>query len=268
MRHRMMFTPMYNAANDLGGGITVEVPKEDPSTETPKGRTFTEEEVERIRRQEKDKLYKQIEAEAERVKSLEEQMKTIAAEREAARKEAEERARQEQELLRQREAEEMSAKDLLSKREEEWQQRINTVEQEFNEKLTEMQKKQQAQEALLERERELQALESYRQRRVNEEQESIIPELIDLVAGNSPEEIEQSIAVLRDRSAAIIDSIQQATASRPRGVAPTAPATGPVENNSEYQTLTADQIRDMPMDQYRQMRERLLAATRQPRGRF
>jgi hypothetical protein len=95
-------------------------------------------------------------------------------------------------------------------------------------------------------------------------------ELIDLIAGNSEEEVENSIAVLRTRSNAIIESIQQATAQqqgRLRGVPPTAPPVGPMENQTEYQTLTAEDIRNMPMEQYAKMRDRLMNASPR-RGRY
>jgi uncharacterized protein with NAD-binding domain and iron-sulfur cluster len=233
-------------------------------------KTFTEEDVENIRKQEKDKLYKRLEEADTRVKSMEEQMSQISSEREAARKEAEERANREAEILRQREIEELSAKELLLKKEDEFNQRINSVEQEWQGRLAEIEAQRQAQEALLEKERQMQSLQHYRASRLQAEQETIIPELIDLVAGNSEEEIEQSIAVLRERSSAIIESIQQATAasqSRLRGAPVTAPPVGPMETQTEYQTLTAEDIRNMPMEQYQKMRDRLLNA-RPQRGRY
>lgn len=257
-------------ATDSGGGITVDVPVEAPPAETNNNsRLFTEDEVAQIRKQEKDKLYRKIEEESTRVKSLEEQLSQINAEREAARQEAEERARLEQEAIRQREEAELSAKELLLRRETEFNDKLSQVEQEFTSRIQEIERQRQAQEALLEREREIQELESYRQRRIAEEQENIIPELRDLIAGNTAEDIENSIAVLKERSNAIIDSIQQATQqSRLRGALPTAPPVGPLENQTEQQTLTAEDIRNMPMDQYMKMRERLMAAARTPRGRF
>jgi chromosome segregation ATPase len=248
--------------------ITVE---SDPITTTvPDKKIFTEDDVAAIRKQEKDKLYRKMEEESSRVKALEEQLSVLSEEREVARKAAAERAAQEQEILRQREAEELSAKELLAKREDEFNSRLREVETEFNTRLSEVERQRQAQEALLDRERQMQALDSYRQRRMAEEQEAIIPELIDLIQGSSIEEIDASVSVLRDRSSAIIQSIQQATQqSRLRGTNVTAPPTGPVENQTEYQTLTADEIRNMPMDQYMKMRERLLGATRGgSRGRY
>ena len=243
---------------------------EEVTNPQPKGKIFTEDEVEKIRQQEKDKLYKRIEEADTRVKSMEEQMAELAAEREAARKEADEKARMEQELLRQREEQELSAKELLLKREEEFNAKLESIDQDYRRRFEEIEAQRTQQEALLEKERRLQELNSYTGRRMAEEQENIIPELIDLVSGNTEEEIENSIAVLRERSSAIIESIQQATQQqqgRLRGVSPTAPPIGPMETQTEYQTLTADDIRNMPMDQYVKMRDRLLQS-RPNRGRF
>lgn len=261
---------MSNTFNGDGIMIPVESTSQEQQDPKTEGRVFTETEVEAIRRQEKDKLYRRVEDADGRVKTLEEQLGIIAQEREDARKEADERAKTEAEILRQREVQELSAKELLAKREDEFTQRINQVEQEWRSKFEDMEQQRQVQEALLEKERRIQQIESYRQRRLTEEQETIIPELIDLIAGNSEEDIENSIAVLRDRSSAIIESIQQATSQsgRLRGPQVTAPPTGPMDNQQEYQTMSADDIRNMPMDQYTKMRERLMQATRTSRGRF
>lgn len=233
-------------------------------------KTFTEDDVENIRKQEKDKMYKRLEEADARVKAMEEQMSLIAQEREAARKEAEERAAKEAELLRERELNELSAKELLLKREDEFNVKLSQIEQDYKSRFEEIESQRQAQAALLDQERRYQELTSYRQRRMQDEQEAIIPELIDLVTGNSEEEIENSIAVLRERSNAIIESIQQATAAsqgRLRGVSPTAPPVGPMETQTEYQTLTAEDIRNMPMEQYAKMRDRLMNAVPR-RGRY
>ena len=234
------------------------------------GKVFTEDEVQKIRQQEKDKLYGRLEESQTRLKTMEEQLSLLSKEREDAIKQAEDRTKAESELIRQRELEEMSAKDLLLRKEDEFNARINQAEREWSEKFQNLEQDRQAQAALLDKERALQALESYRQRRLNEEQEFIIPELLDLVTGSSEDDIENSIAILRARSGAIIESIQQASQSqmpRLKGAPVTAPPTGPLENNTEYQTMTAEDIRNMPMDQYAKMRERLLQA-RPVRGRF
>lgn len=243
-------------------------PVQEQAETNQNGKLFSEDEVQSIRKQEKDKMYKRLEDADSRVKAMEEQLNVLSVEREKAIKEAEERARKEAELLRQRELEELSAKELLLKKEDEFSQRINQVEQEWSEKFSELEKQRQAQDALLEKERYLQQIETYKSRRIQQENESIIPELIDLVTGNTEEEIENSIAVLRERSSAIIEAIQRTSQpARPKGAPVTAPPTGPLENQQEYQTLSAEDIRNMPMDQYVKMRDRLLQA-RPQRGRF
>lgn len=266
------------AKNQSPEGDIITVPVDSPQVEQfvedamkkTSSKVFTEDEVEQIRKQEKDKLYKRIEEADTRVKSMEEQMALIAEEREKARKEAEEHAKKEQEIIRQREIDEMSAKELLAKREDEFNARIQDLEKDYRSRFEEIERQRAQQEALLEQERRFQELNAYRQRRMQEESENIIPELIDFVTGNSEDDIENSIAVLRERSNAIIESIQQATTAsqgRLRGVSPTAPPVGPMETQMEYQTLTAEDIRNMPMEQYAKMRERLMNA-RPNRGRY
>jgi hypothetical protein len=255
----------------LNDGIVI--PADPPATSVPaepptNSKFFTEEDLTKARQQEKDKLYKRIEDADSRVKAMEDQLSMLTSEREAAIKEASERAQKEAELLRQRELEELSAKELVSRTEEEFKSRLNQVELEWQDKFAKLEQERQAQEALLEKERYLQAVESYRQRRMSEESETIIPELRDFITGNNEEEIENSIAVLRDRSNAIIESIQQATQpGRLRSAPVTAPPIGPLDTQMEYQTLSAEDIRNMPMDQYVKMRDRLLKA-RPSRGRF
>lgn len=256
--------------NQVEDGIKVPVdtPPEQDTMKQDNQRVFSEDEVHKIRQQEKEKMYKRLEDADHRVKAMEEQLNVISTEREKAIKEAEERAKKEAEILRQREVEELSAKELLLRRETEFNQRINQVEEEWSNKFQELEQQRQAQDALLEKERYLQQLDSYRQRRLQAEQESIIPELRDLISGNTEEEIENSISVLKERSNAIIESIQRTSQpARPKGAPITAPPTGPLDNQPDYQTLTAEDIRNMPMDQYVKMRDRLLQA-RPNRGRF
>jgi DNA repair exonuclease SbcCD ATPase subunit len=236
------------------------------------GRLFTAEEVEKIRKQEKDKLYKKLEDTESRFKSLSEQVSVLDREREEARKVAEGLAHKEREVQKEREEAEMSAKELLLRKEQEFNQRLSQTEQEWQSKLEQIEAARSAQEALLEKERSHQRLVSYRQQRMAEESDSIMPEIIDMVTGNSEEEIEASISELRERSSAILASVQQATQNAPgrlRGAQVTAPPVGPLDNQMEQQTLTAEDIRNMPMDKYIQMRDRLLNASRSPRpGRF
>jgi hypothetical protein len=236
--------------------------------ESASSRTFTEEDVERIRTQEKDKLYKRLEDSDGRVKTLEDQLGILNHESDENRSEAARLAKAESDAIRRREEDELSAKDLIIRRETEFDEKLKIVETEWEGRLAKIEEERASQDAMLEKERRYRELEVYLQRRMTEEGEYIIPELRDLASGTTEEEIENSIAVLRDRSSAILESIQQtAQPSGLRGSPVTAPPVGPMETQTEQQTLSAEDIRDMPMEQYMQMRDRLLKA-RPSQGRF
>ena len=229
--------------------------------EAAASRTFTEDDVEKIRQQEKDKLYKRLEDSDGRVKSLEDQLSTLSNESEETKAEAARLAKAESDALRRREDEELSAKELITKRETEFDEKLKVVETEWEGRLAKIEEERASQEAMLEKERRYRELETYLGRRMVEEEEYIIPELRDLASGTTEEEIDNSIAILKDRSSAILESIQQSTQpSGLRGSPVTAPPVGPMETQTEQQTLSAEDIRNMPMEQYMQMRDRLLKA--------
>jgi hypothetical protein len=233
------------------------------------GKVFTAEEVEAIRKQEKDKLYKEIQKQDERVKTMQEQIEIFNQEREEQARLAAELRQREEEERKSREREELSAKELLMKTEDEFTERLNTAQQEWEQKFAQLEAEKEAQAALLEQERRFQELESYKSRRIQEEQENLMPELIEFIAGSSEEEIESSISAVAARTSAILSNIQQAIPqNRVRGVPPTGyPPTGPVENMTEQQTYTAADIAAMSNEEYAKVRDRLLASARPNRGR-
>ena len=203
-------------------------------------KSYTEDDLKRVREQEKGKLYDTIESLKGEVNLLAKDREERLAESDRLRKEAEEEARKKAEA-------EMDTRELLSLKEKEWQEQLEEVRKENARNL-----------ALVERERQYASLTEYRNRRVQEEQDNIIPELVDLISGNTPEEIEQSITGLRDRSSKILDSASQALQSARRemtGTRPTLPPT--MENNSDQQQFSAEQIAAMSVTEYAKVRDRL-----------
>lgn len=256
-------------SGDSSAGDVVTIPGDPQTNETPVQPSpvssnggdgehmFTAEQVEAIRRQEKDKLYNKID-------SMEQQLAAFNADREEqqrAAREAQETADAERKA---REEEEMSAKDLLARKEDEFQSRLNTAQQEWEQRFNDLQEQNAAQAAVLEQERRFQELDTYRNRRLGEESENIMPDLIDFVRGNTEDEIEAAISTAIAKTSAIVESIQQVIPQERtpvRGI----PATGstpigPLENATEQQTLTPQDIQSMSMEQYAQVRDRLLAA--------
>lgn len=215
-------------------------------------KTYSEEDLHKVREQEKSKLYPQIE-------SLKEELNSLKQDRES-RLEEEARLRAEAEAEAKRRAEEeMDVRELLSAKEQEWAERLETERKERETAF-----------ALLERERQFNEIQNYRNARLEEERENIMPELLDLISGNTPEEIEESIAGLKVRSSRILESAQQAMSSARRemtGSRVTSPPSGPLDTNSEQQTFTAEQIAAMSVSEYAKYRGKLLGQAASDRGK-
>jgi DNA repair exonuclease SbcCD ATPase subunit len=217
---------------------------------------YTEEDLARVRSQEKEKLYPQIDELKNKLSALEKEKEERAAQKaaqEAA--EAEARAAQEKAKLE----EELDVKELLKVKEREWQEQLERERQERERAF-----------ALLEREQKFAELQSYRQQILEQERDNIIPELLDLVSGNTIEEVQASIDGLKERSARIFESVQEASQATRRemvGTKATLPPAGPLETNSEQRLLTAQEIASMSMDEYAKYRPRIMSDSARGKSR-
>lgn len=209
-------------------------------------KTFTQDDIERVRKEEKDKLYKSIE-------DMKGQLAAVTQEREEREKAAKAAEKAAADAAKAKAEEELSAKELLAQKEREWEGRFQQIEAD-----------RQRSDALLDRERQYSQLQDYRTKRLTDEAEHIMPELVDYVTGMSEDEIEQAIESAKEKTARIVGNIQQATQQQrqqQRGASVTSPPVGPLEQNNEgYETLTADDIRGMDMATYAKNRDRLIKA--------
>ena len=216
-----------------------------PLPPTP-GKTYTEEDLARVRQQEKEKLYPQIDSLKSDLQVLKQEREARLAEEETKRLAAEAEAKAKAES-------EMDLRTLLEQKEAEWNARLAEERAEREKALT-----------LLDREKQFQALMDYRNTRLDEESENIIPELLDLVEGGTPEEIEQSIANLKGRSERILESAQSAMQNTRRemvGARVTSPTAGPMDTNLENNSFSAEQINGMSMNDYIKNRSKLLGGS-------
>jgi predicted lactoylglutathione lyase len=231
-----------------------------PAQENPSevGSVYSADDIAKAREQEKAKLYPQMEKMKEELSSLKK------AREEQAAKEAEREQRNAEELVRkeaqkkEEEESELSFKDLLKKKEQEFQAQLEAERLERERAF-----------ALLEQERKFQEVMNYRQQRVEQERDNIVPELIDLIDGNSADEVEQSIAMLKEKSARILSSAQQAMQSARQQMAGTRitnPAAGPLDNDSEQKSYSPDSIREMSLADYAKQRAKLLGTAASNRG--
>lgn len=235
------------------GTITIPAPQAPPPTTE---RTFTAEDIENARRQERDKLYGRMTEQGEELKTFKQKFEAMEAERQreaeaaaAAKAQADKEAA---EAARVAAEAEMSAKDMIKQERDRW-------EREF----AQMREQQEQERALFEKDRAFNELRAYAQAQATANQDDIAPELLDLIGGNSREEIDASVTRMKEKTSAILQGITEAQAQRPalRGTAPTGrPNIGPLDNTSTQRTLTPQQIRDMPFAEYAANREALLAA--------
>jgi hypothetical protein len=250
-------TMAENAEVELTTASETPLPTETFQSEVASS-TFTAEDLAKARAQEKAKLYPQVEKLQEEISTLrkkEEEREAKEAERKAAR--AQRDAEAAAEKKKQEEAE-LGFKELLTKKEEEFKSQLEAERLEREKAF-----------ALLERERDFQELQAYRQQRLEESRNDIIPELIDLISGNNKDEIENSIAGLKERSTKIFDSVAQASQQTRKemvGSRVTMPASGPLDNDTEQRLYSPNDINNMSMADYAKNRAKLLGSQGTNRG--
>ena len=217
---------------------------------------WTDEDIEAARTQEKDKLYG-------RITDVQAQLQALQQEREQERADRERLAQEAEDARKAREEQELGVRELLEKR-----------DAEFRKELEERDRRYEADRQIYEKERQLAEAEIYRRDRIEQEANDILPDLRDFVTGNSPEEIDRSIEMIKQRSAMILHNIVAAEPPpvpfQPRGAAPTVPPVGPLEQQSSQLNLNDPRVlADMDMDTYKKLRPQLLQAanpTNQRRG--
>lgn len=244
-------------------------PKTDDTTTPPApqgtGRFFSQEEVNELlnnaRTQERDKLYPTIENTDKRAKAMEEELKELQKFRKAAEKQEAERVKALEDAQRAKEEAEMSAKDFAAKQRQEMEARVAQLQAENEAKM-----------ALMEQEIKFSQLQAYIQRRVVEESATIVPELVDFISGNTPEEVEASIEVLKAKSAQIAATVrdhQVRQRAQMPGVAPSSGTNGVTSlDQPGDRQVTAEDIRGMSMAEFAQLRKKIGMPSGSGRGLF
>jgi len=243
-------------------------PEATPSTQTPTGppsadgKTYTQEELNallaKVRKEEKDKLYPELESYKTQLSQFQTTLDTIDQERKD-REAALDKAKKDAEAAEKARLEaEMDAKTLI---ESKLRETNDTWETRFNELNAERDKER----AAAAKERAYNELVDYRNSRLTELADDIAPQFHGFIAGNSREEIDAAIVRAQEATQSIFEQVQQAQQTPPpRGVSPTGySAFGPLEGVLGQKTLTAADFENMSMAEYEEYRQKSGLAGRQ-----
>lgn len=207
---------------------------------------FTAEQIAKAREDEKNKLYPQLEELKKTVADL-----TQARDRtlEAERKKATDAEKAAEELRKA----DLDTRTLLEEQEARFQAELARRDAEAAER-----------DRIFNLERQFQELQTFRTNAIAAAQNDIVPELLDLVTGSTPDEINASIAGLKDRSARIVEQMQAATqAARAgmRGAPVTAPSAGPMDIYSANDpVMEAAANGSLTFEDYVKNRDKLLSS--------
>lgn len=225
-----------------------------PAAATGSARFYSQEDLdaerERVRKEERDKLYPQISKTDERTKAMDAELRELRAFQKKQEKADADREAVVAKARKDAEEAELTAKDLIERR-----------QAEFDARMAQFQTEQDMKIALLEKQNEMVALQAYIQRRVNEEQDNIAPELVEYVGGDTPEQVEASIEKVKASTASIVTNLRGAQtrqrAAMP-GVAPSAGTNGvgPLDTPGDRQ-LSAQDIAGMGMKEFAALREKI-----------
>ncbi len=217
-------------------------------------RFFSEEEVQQLvaaaEEAARAKLTPELTAAKQRADAFNEDLKELKSFQKKFEKAEADKQKAIEEAARIKQESEMSAKELAEKYRTESENRI-----------AQLAAQQESERALLAKELEFMKLQNFAQRRVAEESDNIAPELLDFIGGNTQEEIEASIEMVKTKTAQIIENMRQAGIRQRQGMPGVAPAAGTngitqLDQPTDRQ-YSADDIKGMSFGEYAELRKRV-----------
>jgi hypothetical protein len=236
--------------------------QQSPPPATSAGRTFSEEDVARIRQEEKDKLYPEKDKLLRQVENLKTMIEEQRAEKEAEKAAREEEAAKQAEERRKQEEQGLDPTELIQRKEQEWVTKLEELES----RIAEEARQRAVAEEMVSKEREYAEVQRYLQEQVASHADDIMPQLTPYVQGATREEVDASIAQQIDTSNRILADMQQAQQQRlqqipgPRVTQPGANPGDPVEQAGGTRQFSVEELRNMTPQEWAKNRDQLLPA--------
>jgi flagellar biosynthesis GTPase FlhF len=229
---------------------------------------FTAAQLEAARKQEKDKLYAQIQSLQEEQRKASEALAAIQKAKDTELATIQAAEAQKAEEARKKAEQEMTAKQLL-------EQKLAETTQTWEQKFQQMEQERAQEKALLEKERAYQDLVNYRNKAIADAGDAIAPQFHDFIAGESQEQIDAGIARAKAATESLtsqFQEVQRQQLAQMRGVSTAGYApVGPMENNPGNQQLSPEDINSMSMAEFAKLRQQTgigRAESRSNRGLF
>lgn len=214
-------------------------------------RMFTAEQLEAARKQEKDKLYAQIEALQTEQRKASEALTAIQKAKDDEVAAAQAKEAEKAEAARKKAEDEMSAKSLL-------EQKLAEAESTWQEKFARIEAERSQEKELLAKERSYQELVSYRNNALSTAGDEIAPQFHDFIQGENKEQIDAGIARAKAATESMMQQIveaQRQQVSQMRGVSTAGyTAFNPADTNQGARQLSAAEIQNMSLADYAKIR--------------
>ena len=215
-------------------------------------RLFTEDDLKRVREQEKDKLYSKMETLESQWAKAQESLKSIEEHRAQELAEATRKQQEKEQAAQLKKEEEMSAKQLL-------EQKLKETNDTWESRFAQLQTERETERAMIAKERAYNELVDYRNSRLAEESADIAPQFHPFISGETKEQIDNAIAQAKLQTQSIVEEVAQARQqqlSQMRGVSTNGyAAMGPLEGQIGQKNYSNEDIANMPMLEWREVRQ-------------
>lgn len=215
-------------------------------------RVFTAEDIAKARKEEKDKLYPELNSLKEQWAEAQKTLQTLADQRTAEQAEVDRKEAEKQALAQAKKDEEMSAKALL-------EAKLKETNDTWESRFAQLQQERESERAVLAKERQLTELVDYRNSQLQVNSTEIAPQFHNFITGETKEQIDNAIAQAKVATQSIAEEVAQARTQQTqqaRGVSPTGyTALGPLDGTMGQKQYTAEDINKMSMADYTKWRQ-------------
>jgi len=213
---------------------------------------FSAEDIARARKEEKDKLYTEIQSLKTQWSSAQKTLQEIQDQKAQELAEVERKQAEKDAAIQAKREEEMSAKALL-------ESKLKETNDTWESRFAQLQSEREAERAIADKERAYNELLEYRSVQLQSNAADIAPQFHNFISGETKEQIDNAIAQAKIATQSIAEEVAQARQQqtlRTPGVSPTGyTALGPLDGAMGQKQYTKEDIDNMSMPEYMKFRQ-------------